>query len=416
MNQTLVQRPRGAFPIGASLTLAELVKDPYPAYARLRESEPISWVPALNMWYVTRHDYVRQILLNSTDFTTASDHSLIVDTFGANMLTTEGSEHRRHRVAMQQPFSPMEIRQRIEPAIVEAANRLIRSIGDVEKVELRSAFAARLPVQTMLLTFGLRLEGEPVIRRCYDAFEQALANFTNDEKVRADGRRGIAELFTFFAEALRQIRAHGGDDTLLGDLLNGNKRNLLSDDEICRNLAVIFFGGISTVEGLILNAVWALAHSPDTVQRVNEDRGLIGRVIDETMRWLGPVQSATRHVTRDREFTGIQLREGDIVNCMLGGANHDPDVFTRPEIFDIDRPNLSRHLGFATGEHLCLGSRLAKAEAAIALPMILDCFGGLDIVENETTSPEGCEFRQPKALTLRRVAATRAARTPSNQD
>lgn len=408
MSNSSIRQSQVAFPIGASLTLAELVKDPYPAYARLRTLEPVSWIPALNMWYVTRHDYVRQILLDSARFTTTSDHSLIVDTFGANMLTTDGTEHRRHRVAMQQPFSPVEIRKRLEPAIVKAAERLISGIDDVERVELRHAFAARLPVQTMLLTFGMPLEGEPLVRRCYDAFEQALANFTNDEEVRVNGQRGIAELFRFFGEALRDIRARGEATTLLGDLLNGNKRNVLSDDEICRNLALIFFGGISTVEGLILNAIWALAHNPVVLQRVNEDRSLVGRVIDETMRWLGPVQSATRHVTRALEFAGIQLREGDIVNCMLGGANHDPDVFTIPEIFDIDRPNLSRHLGFATGEHLCLGSRLAKAEAAIALPLILDRFGGLDIVENETIPPEGCEFRQPRALTLRRLIAAKA--------
>ena len=42
-----------AFPIGAASTLDEL-EDPHALLARLRDSEPVSWLPALNGWMVTR--------------------------------------------------------------------------------------------------------------------------------------------------------------------------------------------------------------------------------------------------------------------------------------------------------------------------------------------------------------------------
>ena len=44
------QRP---FPIGSALTISDLQGEPYAALARLRATEPVSWVPALDAWLVT---------------------------------------------------------------------------------------------------------------------------------------------------------------------------------------------------------------------------------------------------------------------------------------------------------------------------------------------------------------------------
>jgi len=396
-----------AFPIGASVTLAELTKDPYPVFERLRDREPVSWIPALNMWLATRYADVRQILLDSDNFTTAWEQSAIFDIFGENMLTTEGATHKRHRRALQEPFMVPNIRQRLEPAIAEATQRLLAGFGNAERIELRHVFASRLPIQTILLTFGMALDAETAIRQWYDSFEQALANFTGDPTIRSAAKSSLAAFHLFLDDAMAECRRRGETETLLGKLVNGTGRHVLEPDEIKRNIFVVFFGGISTVEALILNAIWALARHPSTLRRVQGNAGLIDKLLDETMRWLGPVQSATRHVRRDIEFNGVRLREGDVLNCMLGGANHDPAIFEEPEKFDIDRPNAGSHLGFATGPHLCIGFRLAKAEAAIAVEGILDRFPDLEIVEAETTPPEGCEFRQPKKLTIRSASFRR---------
>ena len=39
------RRGGGKVTLGESITLDELERDPYSAYARLREEEPVSWVP-----------------------------------------------------------------------------------------------------------------------------------------------------------------------------------------------------------------------------------------------------------------------------------------------------------------------------------------------------------------------------------
>ena len=87
------------FPVGREITLEELDRDPYPAFERLRRYEPISWIAALNMWYIVGYEDVRTALLDTLRLTTESAQSTILDTFGAHILTTEGATHERYRQA-----------------------------------------------------------------------------------------------------------------------------------------------------------------------------------------------------------------------------------------------------------------------------------------------------------------------------
>ncbi len=92
--------------LGASITLAELEHDPYPALARLRADEPVSFVPELDMWLVTRWNDVEFINANPDLFTSATEPSWLNTVLGRNMLGTDGTEHRRLKDALQPTFSP----------------------------------------------------------------------------------------------------------------------------------------------------------------------------------------------------------------------------------------------------------------------------------------------------------------------
>jgi cytochrome P450 len=385
------------FPVGAAVTLAELEQDPYPVYERLRASEPVSWIDTLGMWYVTRYEDVRAIVMDSDRFTTAFDNSLIVDTFGAHMLTTEGADHDRYRRAVQPRFVPGHVRQQYEPPILQATQQLIDGFADRGQIELRAAFAARLPVQTILAVFGMPLAAESSMRRWYDIFERALANYTWDAAIRQEAHGSVAEFHSFLDEAIRTARG-GGEHTLLAALVNAPLAQRLTDEEIRRNMSIIFFGGISTVEALILNSLWALFEHPQILERVRSEPRLIPKAIEEALRWLSPAQSATRHITRDTAYGGVELRAGEVINCMLGAANRDTAMFSEPHRYDIDRANAQRHLAFATGVHTCLGFHLAKAQGRIALEQLLARLPQLRLVREQSAPPRGHEFRQPRAL------------------
>jgi cytochrome P450 len=384
------------FPIGCAVALEELNRDPYPVFARLAAQEPISWIRALNMWYVVGYENVR-VALADPRLTTVSERSTIYDTFGEHMLTTEGDAHDRYRRAAQQFFTPSYIRSQLEPTIRAHTERLVDDFERQGRVELRSAFAARLPVQVMLTLCGLPAAEEPRLRGWYDNFEAALANFSGDQAVRDAARRSVAE---FHALLDSEIRSPSGAQrsSLLAHLIDAPDR--LDDEAIKRNLSIIFFGGISTVEALLLNCLWALFETPGAIDRVKRDSGQTPQAIEETMRWLSPVQSATRHVTKRFEWQHVEFEPHDTVNCMLGAANRDPAVFAGPDRFDLDRPNSRRHLGFATGTHSCLGSQLAKAEARIGLQTLLARLPGLRLERTLSQAPSGYEFRQPRRLTV----------------
>jgi cytochrome P450 len=392
--------PPARFPIGAAVKLAELDRDPYPIFARLRTSEPISWVAALNMWYVTGYENVRSIILDTGRFTTASEHSLLFDTFGAHLLTTEGALHDRYRIAVQPHFSAAFIHSHFEEPIRIAAAALIEGFRSAGQIELRSSFARRLPIQGILIACGLPLSAEARIRQWYDSFEAALANFTHDQAVQLRAQRDV----TAFHELLdveMQAAADRLDASLLAGLVNAPADSRLAANEIKRNLSIILFGGISTVEALILNTLWALFEHPPVLDRLRSDASILPQVLDETIRWLSPVQSATRHVVTDCEFAGVHLAAGATVNCMLGAANRDPSVFPDPDRFDIERPNLRRHLGFATGRHSCVGFNLAKTEARIALQELLNSLPQFTLIRSASGPVRGYEFRQPAELTIR---------------
>lgn len=384
------------FPVGSTVTEAQLVADPYSVYDRLRDREPISWIRNLGMWYVVDYDAVSQILMDDRRFVTTSVRSTIFDTFGRQLLSEEGDGHRRLRSRLQPPFRARFVQRQLEPVIRRLVDELIAGFATDGQADLRSQFARRLPVQTMLKLFGLPDDDEDRLRGWYDAFERALANFTWQPDIRAAAHHAIAEFHDHMRRVIERVYSTP-DDSLTSALVHAPGETGLSDEEIRNNASIILFGGISTVEALILNTVWAFSRHPESQALVEADWSLLPNAIEEVIRWHSPVQSATRHVVEDIEFRGIRFETGDIVNCMLGAANRDPAVFENPDGFDIGRQfaRSRPHLGFAAGPHTCLGSHLARLEARIALQALYQRLPGLSLRPGAASRPQGYEFHQP---------------------
>ena len=384
-----------------ALTIDQLVSDPYPVYAALRRDQPVAWIPPLNLWWVTRYEDVRAVLLNEDEFSTGTPASLIFDTFGEQMLTVDGERHAKLRPArLNGKFMPPAVRTDAGRYIERRVSALLGAVAQIGFMDLRKAFAARLPVLVMLDLFGLPDSAEHQVRSWYDAFEAALANHQQDPGIQSRARVAMSEFSEFLTCEIDAARRGSGQPGLLSDILAWPERDRFSDIELIGNAAIIFFGGISTVEAVVLNMIWALLTHPDELERVRENRDLLGAAFDETIRWQAPVQSATRHIERPCEIAGVRIPAGATVNCILGSANRDDAIFDHPDKFDIDRKNASAHLGFAIGPHFCLGRHLAKAQAIAAVDAILGLSSRLRLQSAEQ-APRGYEFRQPPALELR---------------
>jgi cytochrome P450 len=381
-----------------SVDLETLDRDPYPIFAQIRASGPVAWMERLSIYYVVGYNEVRQILTDDVHFSTGTDHSLLQDTFGVHMLTQNGEAHVRERGAFRGAFSPAAIKSTMSEKVVQIVDRLIEGFAPQHRIDLRPTLAARLPVLAILDLFGIDASHEPSLRIWYDDFEKALANFSWNEGVRSRARIAVVAFHTLLHAQIDRVRKCPGDD-LLSRVVQDASDTQLTDGEIIRNASIIFFGGISTVEALLLNTLYACAvHNVDLA---NGDAKFVSAAIEEVMRWQSPVQSATRHVLQATEVAGVMFKPGDTVNCMLGAANRDPTIFTAPDVFDPRRKDASRHLGFATGAHFCLGSHLARLEVQTALTRLFTQLPGIEVLDPSKLVVRGYEFRQPKELWVR---------------
>lgn len=388
------------FRLGAEIDLDQLDRDPYPVYALLREREPVSWLPRIGMWYLTRYDDVVAALGDNANFTVEYPDSLLSQVFGRQILSIDGQEHRQLRGHFHPFFTPKAVRERMEPRIHELASALIDEFELAGTVELRSAFAARLPVQVILAFFGLPLEAESSFREWYDSFEQALANFTRDPAINQRATRNVARFHELLAAYLGDQRATQAA-SFLATIAATTEADGVTEEEMRRTALTVFFGGISTVEALTLNTVWALGSHPQVMARIRQNPTLLQPTIEEVMRWVSPVQSATRRVTRAVRIREVDIPAGSTVSCMLGAANRDPAIFQDPDRFDIDRPNLRRHVGFAAGTHHCLGSHLARLEVSNGIGLLLGRLPHMQLDPQRPASVVGYEFRQPRELWVR---------------
>src|SRR5579863_8168000 len=107
----IVERSR-QFPLGAAASLAELESDPHPLLARLRAHEPVSWLPALDAWLVTRYDLALQVMRDAGRFTVDDPGFSTAQVVGPSMLSLDGAEHARHREPFVGPFRTLAVRER----------------------------------------------------------------------------------------------------------------------------------------------------------------------------------------------------------------------------------------------------------------------------------------------------------------
>src|SRR4030088_39607 len=99
----------GVFPLGAAVTLDELIGDPHPLLARLRQREPVSWLPVLNGWLVSRYEVAVQVMRDPATFTVDDPRFSTARVVGPSMLSSDGADHAHHRGPFAQVFRPAEV-------------------------------------------------------------------------------------------------------------------------------------------------------------------------------------------------------------------------------------------------------------------------------------------------------------------
>ncbi|MEU3339821.1 cytochrome P450 [Streptomyces sp. NPDC006668] len=377
------------FPLGASTTLAELADDPHPRLALLRAHEPVSWLPELDGWLVTRRDLALSVMRDGTTFTVDDPRFSTAQVVGPSMLSLDGADHTRHRDPFAAPFRPRAVRDGFAAFIEEETDRLITSLAPAGAGELRRTFAGPLAVAVVTEALGLAGTTTETVLTWYDAIVRAVSDITAGLDPGTSGAQAYAQL----RGAVEATVADPDTSSLLAAAAGR-----LTVPEVASNAAVLMFGGIETTEAMITNALLHLLGDPGQLTLVKDDFDLLDGAIEESLRLEPGAAVVDRYATRDTVLGPATIRRGDLVTVSLAGANRDPAVFPEPDRFDVRRPEARLQLAFAHGPHHCLAAHLARLETRIALQRLLERLPALRLDPDRPASPHGLVFRKPPTL------------------
>jgi len=388
-----VTPPRTAerFPLGAGITIADLEGDPHALLAELRAREPVSWLPAMDGWLVTRRDLALAAMRDAGAFTVQDPRFTTAQVVGESMLSLDGAEHARHRTPFVAPLGLGEVRRRLGEAVAEEAARLADALAPAGEGELRRSFAGPLAAAAVTRALGLERAGAGAVLGWYDAIVAAVTDLSAGRPAGPAAQRAVAEL----GEAVRPAL---GGDSMLGAAG-------LSPEEVASNAAVLLFGGIETMEGMIGNALVHLLGDPAALELVRADPARLPDAVEESLRLEPAAAVIDRYATSAVTLGDAAIGAGDLVRISITAANRDPESFADPDRFDLDRDNARRHLAFAAGPHVCIGMHLARLEAHVALGTLLERLPGLRLDPQRPPAIRGLVFRKPPALHVLWAAA-----------
>ena len=392
----------GRFPLGAALTLDQLEGDPYAALARLREREPVSWVPVLDGWLITRRDLCIEVMRDAAGFTVDDPRFSTAQVVGPSMLSLDGDEHRRHRDPFARGLLKPEVTERYGADVEAEARRLVEALTPRGRAEIRRDVAGPLAVNVVAAALGLQGTEPSVLLGWYDEIVAAV------DRISVGGEIGPAAQTAM--DALAQhvgVTIETGDGVLLG------ATSTLTADEVMFNAAVMMFGGIETSEGMTTSLFWHLLTTPGQWAAVAADPSLAANAVEESLRLEPAAGRVDRYATTDTALGGAEIRSRDLVIVSLTAANRDPTTFPDPDVSDVSRPNARSHLAFAQGPHACIGLHLARLETRAALTAVVATWPGLAI-EADATPPNGVIFRKPRSLPVRWDVAGSRATQPSS--
>ena len=205
----------------------------------------------------------------------------------------------------------------------------------------------------------------------------------------------------YFLERIESARRKRRGDLIsaLVDAEEGGQK--LSADEVLAMCVLLLIAGNETTTNLLSNALVCLRDFPDQEAMIRKDRSLLPKFLEESLRFISPVQLIFRQATSDTEIAGVPIPKDSIVLPMFASANRDETVFKNADQIDVNRDDLRQHLAFGWGAHLCVGKALSLLEAEIAMNGLFDRFSSIEVSTSEIEWCDAFYLRGPKTLPVR---------------
>jgi len=386
----------------------DVVRDPYPAYGELRRRAPLAPTP-LGFFVVSRHRDVLFALSHPELFSSSAMNDLIEGLKamgptseriegGSTLLGTDPPAHTRLRKIVNRAFTPKRVAA-LETRVREIAHRCVAELVAAGEGDLVAGLAAPLPVIVIAELLGIDPDRRDDFRRWSDQLVQATAVRPTGAALAAL-ERSFEERAAYLEEILAERRRQPRDDVISALVQAERDEAAMTEREVGNFIVLLLVAGNETTTHLIANAVLALLANSDVLAAVRRQPSLAPALVEEALRYDSPVQLTLRRATRDLEFAGGKLREGENIGLLLGSANRDEGVFEDADRFDLRR-NASAHLAFGFGSHFCLGAALARLEARTALEALLSRPERFELADKRIEYPPSLITRGPKQVQMR---------------
>ena len=404
----------------------ELLQDPYPYFARLREEAPVYRDANTGIVSVATYDLImevnRQPLVFSNDFSAQlrsgsvqeqDSEELAIMKEGVlvanTMLTADPPAHTRYRKLAGQAFTFKRV-EGMADYIAQVTNDLIDRFAGEGRCEFKQSFANHLPMTVIADALGVPREDMDRFHRWSDAFIVQLGGMS-DRETRLEAARRIVEFQRYFIDKIEEKRARPTDDVISdlvqADLAAEGDPRKMDYSELLSILQQLLVAGNETTAHSLTAGLYYLISNPDQMAKVLADPELIPGFVEETLRYLTPTNNMWRVATQDAEIGGFPVRKGELILVRYGSGNRDEAHFPRAERFDVTRENVRSHLAFGAGIHTCIGASLARKEMQVAFPILLQRLRNLHFQEGRNV------FRYSPNILLRGVLELHIAFDPA---
>ncbi len=352
---------------------------PHDVFARLRREEPVYWNPETDgpgFWALTRYADIVEVSRQPELFSSAFEnggHRIFNENevgltgagesaIGIPFISRDPPSHTQYRRMIMPALTPGRI-EGIEARIEERCAALVDKIPLGETVDIVPLLSAPLPLLTLVELLDLPSD---LWEKLYD-WTNAFVGEDDPDFRQSPEAMGttLAEFFEFAGDLFQKRRAQPGRDiaSLLANAeIDGQP---IPFKEFIGNLILALVGANETTRNSLSHTMSAFAANPDQWDRVRADPEILKTAVREMVRYASPVMHMRRTAMADVEIGGRRIAKGDKVVMWYISGNRDESVFDDPDRFDIGRPNVP-HIGFGSGQHVCVGWRLAELQLRVA--------------------------------------------------
>jgi len=335
--------------------------DPYPIYEAIRARGPLA-PTRLGNFMSTNHAVCNEVLRDRRMGHPAGGETIA----GLSFLEMNPPDHTRLRKLAAPAFSPRKMAGYTE-LIEKSVNALVDDLPTHGTFDLVSTLAAPLPIAVISDLLGVPHKHMDEFQRYGATIGSALDGVKSMWHLRQlmTANAALERIFT----ELFELRRRDPSDDVISAIVAAEQ---IEPHELVPLCTLLLIAGFETTVNLISNGVLNLLDHPDQWRLLRSDPALAASAVEEVLRFDPPVQRTGRIALETHTVAGHEVRRGQFVATLIGGANRDPDVYADPSSFDITRAQLVEHMAFSSGIHYCLGAPLARLEATVAFRVIAE--------------------------------------------